>query len=155
MLLEDFPIATGVELVLCSDINPPPPPAHCEAFFFFEQIDVDPYDVQFFNLSSTSEPVDSWAWDFGDGNTSNEPNPLHTYASPGEYTVSLTITAADTCTSTFTNPVHIDNFVPCDCDWNEYDPVCIEVAPGIVELFETFCYDQCAGYSADDIVDCG
>jgi PKD repeat protein len=66
----------------------------------------------------------------------------------------LTITA-DTCSSTFSNPVYVDDFVPCDCDWNEYDPVCIEVAPGIVELWETLCYAECAGYSADDIVDCG
>lgn len=29
-------------------------------------------------------------WDFGDGTTSTEMNPLHTYTSPGDYTVSLT-----------------------------------------------------------------
>lgn len=32
----------------------------------------------------------SWAWDFGDGNTSTEMNPTHTYAASGTYTVSLT-----------------------------------------------------------------
>lgn len=154
MLLEDFPTATGVELVLCSDINPPPPPAHCEAFFFYEQLSVDPYEVQFFDLSSTSEPVDSWSWDFGDGSSSDEPAPVHTYADAGTYDVTLTV-IADTCEATFTNVVFVDNFVPCDCDWNNYDPVCIEVVPGIVELFESLCYAQCAGYSAGDVVDCG
>lgn len=154
VLLEDFPDATGVNLVVCSDINPPPPPENCHAFFFFEQIGVDPFEVQFFDLSSASSTVDSWSWDFGDGNTSNEASPIHTYAETGVYDVSLTITA-DSCSSTFSNPVYVDDFVPCDCDWNEYDPVCIEVAPGIVELFETLCYAECAGYSADDIVDCG
>ncbi|MEQ8704997.1 MAG: PKD domain-containing protein [Phaeodactylibacter sp.] len=153
VLLEDFTSATGVDLIVCSDINPPPPPEHCEAFFFVEQIGVDPFEVQFFDLSSTSTPIDSWAWDFGDGNTSDEASPIHTYAATGIYEVSLSITS-DTCTSTYTSPVFVDDFVPCDCDWNEYDPVCIEVAPGMVELFETFCYAQCAGYGVDDLVDC-
>lgn len=34
----------------------------------------------------------SWLWDFGDGNTSNLQHPLHTYAYPGYYIVSLTTT---------------------------------------------------------------
>ncbi|RMD69893.1 MAG: PKD domain-containing protein, partial [Bacteroidetes bacterium] len=34
---------------------------------------------------------DSWLWDFGDGNTSTEQNPMHTYAAPGTYTVCLTV----------------------------------------------------------------
>ena len=39
-----------------------------------------------------SQAVDatSWDWDFGDGNTSDEENPTHTYAASGSYTVSLT-----------------------------------------------------------------
>jgi PKD repeat protein len=40
--------------------------------------------------SSTGEPT-SWAWDFGDGGTSDVQNPLHTYR-PGKYTVTLTVT---------------------------------------------------------------
>lgn len=31
----------------------------------------------------------NWVWDFGDGNTSNAQNPVHTYASSGTYTVQL------------------------------------------------------------------
>lgn len=34
----------------------------------------------------------SWLWDFGDGNTSTQQNPTHTYASDGLYTVTLTVT---------------------------------------------------------------
>lgn len=33
-----------------------------------------------------------WLWDFGDGNTSTEQNPTHTYLNSGCYTVALTIT---------------------------------------------------------------
>lgn len=32
----------------------------------------------------------AWQWDFGDGNTSTEQNPVHTYATPGTYTPMLT-----------------------------------------------------------------
>ena len=34
----------------------------------------------------------SWEWDFGDGTTSTEKDPTHTYLTPGAYTVSLTVT---------------------------------------------------------------
>lgn len=42
----------------------------------------------------------SYAWDFGDGNTSTSQNPVHTYATDGSYTICLTITDANACTST-------------------------------------------------------
>jgi PKD repeat protein len=40
---------------------------------------------------SFGEP-DEWSWDFGDGGTSTEQNPVHTYTAPGSYTVTLTVT---------------------------------------------------------------
>jgi bacillolysin len=47
-------------------------------------------EVQFLDYS-TNAPV-SWAWDFGDGETSSLQNPTHTYAAEGTYTVTLTAT---------------------------------------------------------------
>lgn len=44
--------------------------------------------VQFTNLST--EGCKTFVWDFGDGETSTEVNPLHSYAEPGTYTVTLT-----------------------------------------------------------------
>jgi PKD repeat protein len=38
---------------------------------------------------------DSWLWDFGDGSTSHERGPTHTYLTPGNYTVTLTVTDAN------------------------------------------------------------
>lgn len=45
-------------------------------------------DVTFTDLS-TNTP-DNWSWDFGDGGTSTEENPVHTYAANGTYNVCLT-----------------------------------------------------------------
>jgi len=36
--------------------------------------------------------VTAWAWDFGDGSTTSEQNPVHTYGAAGIYNVSLTVT---------------------------------------------------------------
>lgn len=44
--------------------------------------------VDFTDLSGATS---DWLWDFGDGSTSTDQNPQHTYASGGTYTVTLTI----------------------------------------------------------------
>jgi predicted outer membrane repeat protein len=44
-----------------------------------------------FTDTSSNNPT-SWLWDFGDGTTSNEENPTHTYMKSGIYNVSLTAT---------------------------------------------------------------
>jgi hypothetical protein len=45
--------------------------------------------VQFFN---TSENATEYSWDFGDGSTSEESNPVHQYAASGDYEVILIAT---------------------------------------------------------------
>jgi len=46
-------------------------------------------DVQFTDLSTGD--IVLWSWDFGDGLTSSEQSPLHTYSESGTYDVSLQI----------------------------------------------------------------
>jgi len=50
---------------------------------------VVPLMVTFTDLSVDS--VNSWQWDFGDGNSSNDQNPVNEYINPGDYTVSLIV----------------------------------------------------------------
>lgn len=52
-----------------------------------------PLTVQFTNESIGI--VDTNAWTFGDGGTSAEANPLHTYTAPGLYTVTLEVTGPE------------------------------------------------------------
>ncbi len=63
-----------------------------------------PFTVQFTDLSVGAT---SWFWDFGDGNTSTQQNPSHTYNALGDYTVSLTVTTTVGCSNTLTRPAHI------------------------------------------------
>ena len=46
--------------------------------------------------NSTFFPT-SWTWDFGDGNTSTEQNPTHTYAQPGVYDIQLEVCNDNGC----------------------------------------------------------
>ena len=46
------------------------------------------------NFTNTSTGADSYLWDFGDGTTSTEESPAHTYGAPGSYNISLTASNA-------------------------------------------------------------
>ena len=43
------------------------------------------------NFTNRSTGADEWKWNFGDGTTSTEYSPQHTYLSPGDYMVSLVV----------------------------------------------------------------
>jgi gliding motility-associated-like protein len=51
--------------------------------------------------------ITSWKWDFGDGETSVDANPSHTYATPGDYPVKLTVANSTGCESSSQQIVNI------------------------------------------------
>ena len=61
---------------------------------------------------ASSGNVNSWLWDFGDGNTSTQQNPVHAYNAPGTYLVCLTITTTQPCTSVFCDSIVVGNSGP-------------------------------------------
>lgn len=63
--------------------------------------------INFSDVSESFTNITDWQWDFGDGNTASGQNQSHTYASAGNYTVTLVITDATGCTDTYTFQVTI------------------------------------------------
>lgn len=56
------------------------------------QIGIIPLEVEFEDCSTADDiPIISWEWDFGDGYSSIERNPIHIYEEQGNFTVSLTV----------------------------------------------------------------
>jgi PKD repeat protein len=63
--------------------------------------------VQFYDQSGNFP--ESWSWDFGDGSTSTEQDPVHIYNEAGTYTVSLIATnSGGNATATFENYITAD-----------------------------------------------
>lgn len=85
ILLHSDPAATGTGFEIeweCALATTPPSPA-----FTADYTETCSGEVTFTDLSGDGPT--SWSWDFGDGNTSSEQHPTHTYAQNGTYTVSL------------------------------------------------------------------
>ena len=132
---------------------------YCSASFWYNYDYTDPLSVQFSDYSSTAT---SWAWDFGDGNTSTEQNPLHVYSEEGVYDVTLTI-VGDSCTSTIVKHICIfsvgdgggviDTTDVCGCTF-DFDPVCVNDGNGNIIPFPNACIAECEGFAVADFVDC-
>lgn len=56
--------------------------------------EADATNTLMYTFTNQSQNATSYLWDFGDGETSTETNPVHTFAAPGNYTVKLTATGA-------------------------------------------------------------
>lgn len=81
-------------------VNPLPEPD-----FTVSEVCVPTGKAQFTATNKNTVAISSWLWDFGDGNISNQQNPLHTYTRGGAYNVKLTATSAAGCPVTITKEV--------------------------------------------------
>lgn len=64
-----------------------------------------PLEVNFSDASDPGqEKIENWFWDFGDGTTSSDQNPSHTFVNAGKYSVSLKVKNAAGDTSVFSLP---------------------------------------------------
>ncbi|MDX2001366.1 MAG: PKD domain-containing protein [Chitinophagales bacterium] len=61
------------------------------------------------NFSNTSQNAVGYLWNFGDGDTSIETEPLHYYADEGTYSVNLIATNSFGCKDTLMNQVSVDH----------------------------------------------
>ena len=97
MILAEMGLPGGIGIPTPTETatpTPTPTPEPLEASFTANvTVGNAPLTVQFTD-ESTGDIATSWSWDFGDGSTSTEQSPVHTYVSAGNYTVSLTVSNA-------------------------------------------------------------
>jgi subtilisin family serine protease/subtilisin-like proprotein convertase family protein len=74
-------------------------PPIVDFFFFGEGLDFQFEDFSFGGDCGGNTQIVAWHWDFGDGATADEPFTTHSYAAPGDYTVTLTVTDANGLTA--------------------------------------------------------
>ena len=76
-------------------VNSNPQPCNLDANFIWQTTPQNSTSaanaVYFLNTSLGYMPGDSITWTFGDGTTSNQPNPIHTFAGSGPYNVCLRV----------------------------------------------------------------
>ncbi len=84
--------------------------------------------IQF--LDNSSDPdgfIISYNWSFGDGNTSNEQNPTHTYADNGLYNITLTVTDDYNISTAITRQLLVLNLPPhASFTYNPINPTDID-----------------------------
>lgn len=69
-------------------------------------------DLDVFFTDQSSDPDGSivgWNWRFGDGSTSTAQHPTHTYATDGDYTVTLTVTDNEDATDDFEEVITVSS----------------------------------------------
>ncbi len=74
------------------------------------------HSIQFTDLSqaSSGQTITEWDWDFGDGSTSSEQNPTHTFNTDDTFSVSLTVVDSSEQQAEFDQEISIP-FVPQYC----------------------------------------
>jgi gliding motility-associated-like protein len=87
--------------------------------------------TSFTDLSTDAVTINSWLWDFNDGNNSFSQNPDYVYLNAGTYNVSLTVTNVNGCDSTIVMPVNIN---PLPTAAFTVTPVCQGIASAFNDL---------------------
>ncbi|MBK9317561.1 MAG: PKD domain-containing protein [Bacteroidetes bacterium] len=90
------------------------PPTGCQAGFSYQQSNGTGY---FYGYNLGSGSIQSYSWDFGDGTSGTGEFPSHVYASPGTYTVCLTIVTYNNCIDTVCNIVTITGSANCNASF--------------------------------------
>jgi len=64
-------------------------------------------EIRFIGKVTDGIPPYSYYWDFGDGSTSNEQNPIHVYNTAGTYAITLTVTDAFSQSDSYETTINI------------------------------------------------
>ncbi|MEX1000957.1 MAG: PKD domain-containing protein [Crocinitomicaceae bacterium] len=80
------------------------------------------------NSTSDLNMITNWDWNFGDGNTSTQQNPVHSYAASGTYTAQLVMTDISGCTDVHSIDITVNPDL--DIDMTSQDISCFGFADG-------------------------
>lgn len=106
---DDGATHSATQTVTVNDAPPPPNQAPTAGFDLL----VSGLSVTFSDESADADGnVVGWQWTFGDGATSSEQNPSHTYSAAGTYSVTLTVTDNDGATDSSTQSVVVEDTAP-------------------------------------------
>ncbi len=128
--------ANSTEHVCVGYIDPGDP--ECSLEPNVEQLDslTFAFSAEFFTLDSAA--AQSWFWDFGDGNTSTDESPIHTYDEDGLYEVTLFVTSTSGCEVELSFPVFTDQPPSTDCelyiDYEDIDSLTFEFSSEVFGL---------------------
>jgi len=96
-----FIMSDAVELT----VNPKPV---ADFYAINTQVNVQHY-AEFYDLSTNAT---HWEWEFGEGSTSTDQNPIHYYYVDGFYSITLVVTSNDGCKDTIIKRDYIDVIGP-------------------------------------------
>lgn len=113
-------ILTAIDVHGCADTSDQPIVIHVgssylASFYATKDSGCAPLATQFHNTTANPSSV---LWLFGDGGTSTQLDPSHTYQNPGNYTVTFIVTTASGCSDTLTKPNYIVAGVTPDVDFS-------------------------------------
>ena len=87
-------------------------------------ISCDGFNFTFENLNNSPLNI-TYYWDFGDGFSSTDPSPTHTYLVAGIYTLKLVVNRGGACSDSTTSPLKVfPGYFP---GFNENSPICKDV----------------------------
>lgn len=88
-----------------------------------------------FTDASSGGTVGTWAWSFGDGGTASIANPTYTYANPGMYNVTLTVTTTTGCVGVISKQVEV--WAPPVAQFTFASPTCSNDSVAFTNLSTT------------------
>ncbi|NPE30436.1 PKD domain-containing protein [Methanococcoides sp. SA1] len=114
----------------------------------------DELSVQFTDMSTSSDGITGWKWEFGDGVSNTDQNPVHTYSGSGTYVVDLIVYEADGDSNRIVNEVTVvQNQPPVDRDQPLMDqnqaPLANANGPYVGDEGSSITFDGSASFDPD------
>jgi PKD repeat protein len=130
----------GVPCVTCQSIVVS---TNCNASFQFATSGMTTYFYD--NSTNVNLGTLTYFWDFNDGTSSTLRYPMHVFAQPGMYMVSLTISDGVSCNSMVFDSVNVDTIPPAGCNssfiFTELQPYSIDIVNTSYGLTPSYLWD--------------